>query len=234
MGDDDLKAWWWWNTGMWGASMGSNPRSLFSGSMCRPFADTENLDSSYLWDLKASQVASSLEFKSFLQYVECVLQKTNGFWFATSHPPVICLTLCLHLFHLCRIKDYVYQTLVPWESTSPVPNTAVKKLKRVSYIIPSFAVRASSNTKCDSHFGGGANSFLLVSQMGQNAWAALSDWPRSYYQNAFWEIFGFCFATSHSLDPRLTSLPGLGRCPVRQQNHQRDLPQPQPDWWRGS
>ena len=24
--------------------------------------------------------------------------------FATSHPPVICLTLCLHLFHLFRIR----------------------------------------------------------------------------------------------------------------------------------
>ena len=32
---------------------------------------------------------------------------------------------------------------------------AVKKLKRVSYIIPSFAVRASSNTKCDPNFLGG-------------------------------------------------------------------------------
>ena len=63
---------------------------------------TENLDSSYLWDIHASQVTSSLEFESFLQYVECVLQKTYGFCFATSHPPVICLTLCLHLFHLCR------------------------------------------------------------------------------------------------------------------------------------
>ena len=30
--------------------------------------------------------------------------KNCGFCFATSHPPVICLTLCLHLFHLCRIR----------------------------------------------------------------------------------------------------------------------------------
>ena len=37
IGHDDLKAWWWWNTGMWGASMGSNPRSFFSGSMWRPY-----------------------------------------------------------------------------------------------------------------------------------------------------------------------------------------------------
>ena len=67
IGDDGLKAWRWWNTGMWGALIGSNRRSFFSGSMCRQFADTENLDSSYLWDLKASQVAPILEFKSFFQ-----------------------------------------------------------------------------------------------------------------------------------------------------------------------
>ena len=42
IGDDGLKAWWWWNTGMWGASMGSNPRSFFSGSMWRPFADRKS------------------------------------------------------------------------------------------------------------------------------------------------------------------------------------------------
>ena len=45
---------------------------------------------------------------------------------------------------------------------------------------------------------------------------------------------GVCFATSRPLDAWLTSLPGLGWCPVRQQNHQRDLPQPQPDRWRGN
>ena len=38
-----------------------------------------------------------------------------------------------------------------------MPNTAVKKLKRVSYIIPSVAVRASSNTKCDPIVFGAAN-----------------------------------------------------------------------------
>ena len=38
---------------------------------------------------------------------------------------------------------------------------AVKKLKRVSYILPSFAVRASSNTKCDPIFFGGAANFFL-------------------------------------------------------------------------
>ena len=74
IGDDGLKAWRWWNTGMWGASMGSNPRSFFSGSMWRPFADTENLDSSYLWDIQASQVTSSLEFTSVFQ------RMWNAFW----------------------------------------------------------------------------------------------------------------------------------------------------------
>ena len=37
----------------------------------------------------------------------------------------------------------------------------VKKLKRVSYTIPSFAARASSNTTCDPIFWGGAANFFL-------------------------------------------------------------------------
>ena len=68
-------------------------------------------------------------------------------------------------------------------------------------------------------------SFLDFKSVFQCRWSAFS-------KNQLKK--GFCFATSRPLDPRLTSLPGLGRCPVRQQNHQRDLPQPQPDRWRGN
>ena len=56
----------------------------------------------------------------------------------------------------------------------------------------------------------------------------------SYYQNAFWEIFGFCFATSHPLDTLLTSLPGPGRCLAHQQKHQLPCLKPKPDWRRGT
>ena len=42
--------------------------------------------------------------------------------------------------------------------------------------------------------------FFFLSQCLQNVSAAFSDWPRSYYQNAFFEIFVFYFATSHPLD----------------------------------
>ena len=87
---------------------------------------------------------------------------------------------------------------------------------------------------CGSRFGVYKSTRRFFSQCLQNAWAPLSDWPRSYYQNAFWEILGFCFATSHPLDALLTSLPGPGRCPACQPVYQISLPPRQPDWRRGS
>ena len=51
---------------------------------------------------------------------------------------------------------------------------------------------------------------------------------------SFYEIFGFCFTTSHPLDALLTSLPGPGRCPACQRDHRRTWPPRQPDWGRGS
>ena len=134
----------------------------------------------------------------------------------------------------------------------------VKKLKRVSYTIPSFAARASSNTTCDPIVLGGPPTFccphgppdgvhivdlvlestnlqgVFFSQCLQNAWAPLSDWPRSYYQNAFWETFGFYFTTSHRLAALLTSLPGPGRCPAHQPDHRKSWPPKQSDWRSGS
>ena len=96
-------------------------------------------------------------------------------------------------------------------------------------------------TQDGSHFGScfgvWYNRFFLamLAECVQNASAALSDWPLwSYYQNAFWEIFVFHFATSHPLDPLLTSLPGPGRCPAGQRDHRKTLPLRQPIWRSGS
>ena len=146
------------------------------------------------------------------------------------------------------------------KGSSPVPSTGVKKqCKRVS-LSPHFLLQRAQNQnevqkwskilycgmpKCffSWHSRHGPHFEILFwslqrvffSQCLQNAWAALSDWPPwSCYLNAFWEIFGFCFATSHQLDALLTSLPGLGGCPAHQPDHQRTLPLLQPDWRRGS
>ena len=113
-----------------------------------------------------------------------------------------------------------YQTLAPWGRTSPVTNTGPQEAKasqlyNVQYIIPSFAVRASSNTKWGPIFFWGVRQFFshgrrphtwgahsgsrFGEQCLQNTWAALSDWPLwSLYLNAFWEIFGLCFCRESS------------------------------------
>ena len=149
-----------------------------------------------------------------------------------------------------------YQTLAPWEMTSSVTNTGGQEAKARQlynvYIIPSSAVRASSNTKWDP------KSFFEVRQL-------FFSWPHKWGAH-FGSRFGVCngfflavFAESVSSFVRLTtlivlpeclrgdlwfmflprvirltlclpSLPGLGRCVARQQNHYKTSPRRKSDW----
>ena len=78
-----------------------------------------------------------------------------------SSPPSFYLAKKTAMCAPKRGRVYAYQTLGPRERNSPVTNTAVKELrKRVSYVIPSFAARASSNTKCGPTFLGGPQIFF--------------------------------------------------------------------------
>ena len=152
-----------------------------------------------------------------------------------------------------------YQTLAPWERTSPVTNTGGQEAKARQlynvYIIPSFAVRASSNTKWDRE------SFSGVRQL-------FSHGPTNglHILDSFWKLqcffsrnvcrmreqlcqidhpdgitgmpsrgsLGYVLPRVIRLTLCLPSLPGLGRCSLHQQNHHKTWPQLQPDWRRGS
>ena len=140
-----------------------------------------------------------------------------------------------------------------------MPNTAVKKLKRVSSIIPSFAVRASSNTKCGPTFLGGPRIFFSswFPRWGPHSGSPIlesTNLQGVFSRNACRMREQLC-QIDHadpitkmpsrrslvSVLPRvirltlLTSLPGPGRCSACQRDHRRTLPLRQPsDWRRGS
>ena len=123
-----------------------------------------------------------------------------------------------------------YQTLAPWERTSPVTNTGGQEAKaRQLYnvnIIPSFAVRASSNTKWDrkSFLGVRQLFFSWPPQIGCTFWISFWSLQCFFSRNvcrmreqlcqidhsdsiAWMPSRGslvYVFATSHSLDALLT------------------------------
>ena len=116
--------------------------------------------------------------------------------------------------HVCpKTVRNANQTLALQERLLPSARYSSQEATSTRQLIPSFAVRASSKTKWGpkSFFGACQSVYFFMalkmvhildlvlestkgffSQCRQNAWAAFSD--------NFYEIFGFCFTTSHPLD----------------------------------